>query len=420
MRLLILICVTITLLLTVGCSNPGKQSIIEIEVATPELIEQLSSKRHSSIFKEIQAEALKRHKAKNSNYAAFFFKVREERYPSVRLIKLFGTEKAIDHLTRSASNNETETYVLNQLESQYERIRHMLQLRLTSKGISVMDSYTKLTKNKIILTVPEISEFDKNEVRELISSSASLQFVKTYSLADTKGFLTSFYEQKVTPQIDESTMSDTSNTEMSLTEELILEENKQKKIDSIKDNALNFILNINSSTRNLHTPQLAFAPTSDTGEIMDALHIFKKEEMQDHLDFAWGANHVQFRGVDDRFFVLYALNTIASQEYGINSNQITSSKITVDENTGSIEIHVTFNSVGTEELKNITTKNINQFMAIVVNNKVVCSPIINNPISGGELVITGGFTSDEAKKLSSLLKVGGLPASCTLLSIERK
>ena len=73
-------------------------------------------------------------------------------------------------------------------------------------------------------------------------------------------------------------------------------------------------------------------------------------------------------------------------------------------------VAIEFNSEGARIFDQITGANVGKRLAIILDNTVYSAPAIRERISGGKASITGGFTNDEAKDLSIVLKAGALPA----------
>lgn len=59
---------------------------------------------------------------------------------------------------------------------------------------------------------------------------------------------------------------------------------------------------------------------------------------------------------------------------------------------------------------NVTEKNVNKRLAIVLDEVVRSAPVIRERILGGKAQISGNFTTDEASDLAIVLRVGALPA----------
>jgi len=76
---------------------------------------------------------------------------------------------------------------------------------------------------------------------------------------------------------------------------------------------------------------------------------------------------------------------------------------------GRPQVGFTFKSSAARKFEDYTTKNIGKYLTIVLDNRVISSPVINSPIPGGKGVIEGGFTLDSARDLAVLLRGGALP-----------
>lgn len=100
--------------------------------------------------------------------------------------------------------------------------------------------------------------------------------------------------------------------------------------------------------------------------------------------------------------------------YVIKTPVILSGDMLVDANAtyyeGQPAVAFRFNSVGTRKFAEITAENVGRIFAIVLDGKVVTAPKINSIISAGSGVISGSFTTEEAKEVALLLRAGALPA----------
>lgn len=79
---------------------------------------------------------------------------------------------------------------------------------------------------------------------------------------------------------------------------------------------------------------------------------------------------------------------------------------------------VDFNSEGAELFEDITGNHIGEPLAIFLDGELLSSPVIRDRIAGGQAVISGSFTLDEAKTLSRDLNFGALPVPIELSSSQ--
>lgn len=77
---------------------------------------------------------------------------------------------------------------------------------------------------------------------------------------------------------------------------------------------------------------------------------------------------------------------------------------------GKMAVSFKLDSKGAEIFGDFTGRNKGKRLAIVLDSKIVSAPNINERIGGGSGIISGNFTSDEAKDLSITLRSGALIA----------
>ncbi len=75
----------------------------------------------------------------------------------------------------------------------------------------------------------------------------------------------------------------------------------------------------------------------------------------------------------------------------------------------SYQIAFTLKSDGAKAFSDYTTSHVGQYLAIVLDKKVISAPVIKNPITDGQGIIEGGFTNDTANALAVQLRYGSLP-----------
>jgi protein-export membrane protein SecD len=74
-----------------------------------------------------------------------------------------------------------------------------------------------------------------------------------------------------------------------------------------------------------------------------------------------------------------------------------------------------FDTIGGKAFGKATRDNVNERLAIMLDNEIISAPNINGPIMGGSGIIQGGFTSQSANDLAMLLRSGALPAPLEVL-----
>lgn len=77
--------------------------------------------------------------------------------------------------------------------------------------------------------------------------------------------------------------------------------------------------------------------------------------------------------------------------------------------TGQDIVSFVLTDEGATIFREYTTKNVGKYLGIVLDKKVISTPVINEPITEGEGVIEGGFTNESANALAIQLRYGSLP-----------
>ena len=81
-------------------------------------------------------------------------------------------------------------------------------------------------------------------------------------------------------------------------------------------------------------------------------------------------------------------------------------------------IALQFDSEGADRFETLTGENIGEVLAIFLDGAPISTPVIQTEIAGGEAIITGNFTPDEARQLVGRLNSGALPVPISLLSTQ--
>jgi protein-export membrane protein SecD len=100
------------------------------------------------------------------------------------------------------------------------------------------------------------------------------------------------------------------------------------------------------------------------------------------------------------------------------SDILSNSKATTGSNYGTV-VAIEFNNEGRKKFAEFTRRNVDEYLAIVLDGKVLSAPVIKVAILDGRAVIEGSFTSVEAKKLSDYINAGALPVPLEVIQSQR-
>lgn len=112
----------------------------------------------------------------------------------------------------------------------------------------------------------------------------------------------------------------------------------------------------------------------------------------------------------------YAGTVVAVRRLGgVRGDSLVDAQQTFDPQTNEPAVSITFDTVGAERFARLTTENVGQQFAIILDGEVLSAPVIREPILGGTSQISGGFSVEKATQLSRALASGALPVDLTVI-----
>ncbi|MFN5062293.1 MAG: protein translocase subunit SecD [Pseudomonadota bacterium] len=98
----------------------------------------------------------------------------------------------------------------------------------------------------------------------------------------------------------------------------------------------------------------------------------------------------------------------------MTGDAVDDARVDFDQN-GQVEVALRMTAAGADDFARITADNVGRQLAIVLDGVVYSAPVIRSAIAGGQASITGGFSTEEARRLKIVLKAGALPAPLEVL-----
>ncbi len=105
-------------------------------------------------------------------------------------------------------------------------------------------------------------------------------------------------------------------------------------------------------------------------------------------------------------------------ETGLTGKNLSSATPSIDPNSGANTVQIVFDDEGRDLFGKLTTEYVGRQIYIFLDDKPLSAPVVNQPITGGNAIITGGnpgFTAEETKQLSIALNAGALPVPVKLV-----
>jgi len=98
----------------------------------------------------------------------------------------------------------------------------------------------------------------------------------------------------------------------------------------------------------------------------------------------------------------------------VSGEQLVDAKLGYDQD-GRPVVDITFNVAGARRFGRVTQENVGKPFAMILDDKVLSAPNINEPILGGKAQISGNFTVESANQLAISLASGKLPVKLNVI-----
>lgn len=101
---------------------------------------------------------------------------------------------------------------------------------------------------------------------------------------------------------------------------------------------------------------------------------------------------------------------------GLSGKNLKSAAVEFSQSSGNPYVSLQFDSDGAKLFADLTSANVGKPIAIFLDGSAISTPVVNEAIYGGQAIIQGSFTLQEAKLLAQRLNAGALPVPISLIS----
>ena len=328
----------------------------------------------------------------------------------------------------SANKNDQIIQTLKDLsEDAIQKTHRIIESRINKFGVSQPNIKKLAVSGRLQIELPGAK--DKNRIRNLLQSTASLEFWdgahadwtdeflelnKAVSKESSNEIETDFLE------ISEDSLKTLNNVDLAsynidkkINDSLI----EEKSIESVFQDSIMLADGkiLNGSLWFIHTsnsPYIGVAKSVDTAKINSML---KSKVARDIFNlrrhkFLWSRDVTKYE--TSRSFTghtLMAIQIPTSGEPKINGEDVVNASQSFG-NDSKPSVALSFNSNVADVWAKWTEQKVGKVIAIVLDDQVFSSPVIRQKITGGNTEISGGFeTIEEAQDLANILKAGSLP-----------
>ncbi|MCM1052299.1 MAG: protein translocase subunit SecD [Paenibacillus sp.] len=357
---------------------------VTLQVSVPDILRSMANAEGNPYFDRAIANADSVARAnKSADYIDIFCSEYRKLDPQGDLSVVFK-----DQVKRGENFDAVKNSLKQEVKDRVSSSTNVLRTRIDQFGV-VAPNIQELEKDgQILLELPGVKEHDR--VRELLKSSANLEFYETTPFNEISGVL---------QQLDNTLRADTTGNGKGL---------------------FDYFLQV-GNPRNIIGVGAATETARDTIDALLATPAAKRI-LPNNLKLAWEFKP-EIVQIDDSvrgkrnlaIYQLVALKTTNGKP-ALSGDVITSARNDYDAMQGGNYVSMTMKPEAARIWARLTAANIEKQVAIVLDDHVYSAPRVNSVIEGGSSQITGDFTTDEAKDLSNVLKSGKMAAKVDIIS----
>ena len=388
--------------LAFGLDLVGGMSVT-LEISLPDLIKSYANYPRGLEFRKLfeAAEALiNKGDFKGDFLDAFIFEYNKERKRNgnLKLCTIFKGEG----IGVSSTDAQVEQFFRKLISSSMDNVEEIMIRRINQFGVAQPNIQKDVAKNRLYIELPGV--LDENTVAKKLQSTANLEFFETYIPSQLKSELDKANAISLKIEVEDGV--DSASADTLTLEDIIADKKVGEKglgdyfnIEKYKDFP-NFII--------AKKDKAAVEAILRRNDVMEA---FSAKS----LDFKWGAEpEVIFKNSKEEFYSLYACVIPPSGKAEVNGSHIEPNTASVQQDNGKQIVELQMTADGSDAWGKMTTRNVDRFIAITMDNLVYSAPQVKGPITGGKTQISGKFTSEEANELKNLLNAGALTAPCII------
>jgi len=435
--------------LNLGLDLKGGMNVI-LEVSVEEVIKSLANNSQDSTFRQALQLADEMQKESQEDFVTLFGQAWNQVDPNARMAAVFNTYELKDKVDYNSTNQEVLSVIREEAKSAIDNTFNILRTRIDRFGV-IQPNIQKLeSAGRILVELPGVK--DQERVKDLLQTTASLEFWETYENPQVYQYLVEANEQirqikqareKLEQQSDDEVdrqevmeaVSQEEDTQAAgqqdTSEQSLLEQIEQDttQMDTsaagqqmAKQYPLFQVLQpmVNPNNNQLFQGSVVgIAHFTDTSEVNDYLAMDKVQSVFPRdMEFHWGVKPYQ-GDESGEYYPLYALKLTGREgQAPLTGEVVTDARSQFGQNQATAEVSMSMNSEGAKTWARLTKNNVGEFIAIVLDGYVYSAPRVQGEIKGGQSSITGDFTVQEAKDLANVLKSGKLPAPARIIQSQ--
>lgn len=399
---------------------------VTLEVSPIEIVKGLSGDSQNPAFQKSLQEARETTLTSQAAFVPTFYSA-WQRNSDQKLSYIFANAANRGRISLQTSDEEVLEIINTEVESAIDRSFQILRTRIDRFGTSQPSIQRLPGTGRIQIELPGVDNPER--VRKLLQGVAQLEFWEVYEVNDIYNTLSAINqllvdEQKTNqPALDTSEPAEDTTSSSENLADLLADTTVEGDSDDLAAQLESDTSDLSNLTEN-QSPLFSLMKSGyglmyDVKDTARINRILEREDVQSlipsTMKFLWSVKPAEIDGFDEEELLeLYAVQTTRGGKAPLTGEVITDARQDLDQSARPA-VSMQMNAAGAKAWRKLTSENINQRIAIVLDDYVYSAPMVQGEIPNGSSSITGNFTLDEAKDLANVLKAGTLPAPTTIV-----
>jgi len=397
-----------------GLDLKGGINVI-LQISVKDILKGLAENSKNPVFNKALDQADVLQVSSNAPYIESFFIAFESVKGDSKLATpdIFANRTLSDEITFQMSDTEVQPILRRKVDESIISAFEVLRKRIDKFGVTQPNIQRLGTSGRILVELPGAKDVDR--VKNLLQSTAQLEFWETYKNDQLFGFLSAANEYLKTTN-EAFPPEEVPATDDSSIDDLLADVEAQ---DSISFASANPLLDLIVGSGFQGGPVLAQFASKDADLVMGYLDTPEVRKLLPrdlrYIRFAWSKPASNSEVIE-----LYALKSNRDDLAPLSGGVVVDAMQTYDM-VGNPAVSMQMNTQGARTWENMTGKAFREAtnIAIVLDDIVYSAPgVSNGAISGGRSEITGNFSLNEAIDLANVLRAGKLPAAAEIIQSE--
>lgn len=425
--------------LALGLDLRGGMSVV-LQIDLKDFLIALSNQSRDPVFRDALDAASEQFAGSQSDFITLFYNEFRARADGQSLVSIFSRNPSLrEEVTFETTDGEMLRLIRQRADETVRLTYQRMRDRIDQFGVTQPTVSLDASRDIIIVELPGIDNPER--ARRFLQASAQLEFWDVYRITDD-GIIDAFVnaDERLKQVLGGAEVAD-DPTEFTLdTTTTFTYDDEGQILDTIvtidtvftevglatgERGPLLSILELNSVSGGALTFSPAVMGVANRNQMDRITEMLNRPDIRAlfprDLSFRWAAQPVKdFQtGQRTRDYQLYAIQKRRGATAApIEGDRVIRASSTIDPITSQVVVNLSLDAQGARIWEDMTTRaanDNNREIAIVLDDRVVSAPRVNEPIPSGDSRISGDFSVQEGQDLANILEIGKLPARVVII-----